>query len=63
MRLEFTDQDFELFWLTMGGQEYVTEDMFVDLCRNGCHINDEDITKEEKRLSDEGKSEIRMKNN
>jgi hypothetical protein len=37
----------------------VTEDAFIDLCRNGRHYNDEDITALERKLAEEGKSEIR----
>lgn len=37
----------------------VTEDSFIDLCRNGRHYNDEDITVLERKLAEEGKSEIR----
>lgn len=61
MKIEFTEQDFEIFWTATMNNQDVTEDAFIDLCRNGRHYNDEDIAMEERRLAEEGKSEIRCK--
>ena len=37
LKLEFTDQDFEIFYnATMQGKD-MTEDAFIDICRNGTH--------------------------
>lgn len=58
MKIEMTEQDFDLFWnATMGGQE-VTEEAFIDLCRNGRHANDHEIANEERKLAMMGISEI-----
>ncbi len=59
MKLEFTEQDYEIFWTATMNNQDVTEDSFIDLCRNGRHYNDEDITVLERKLAEEGKSEIR----
>jgi hypothetical protein len=61
MKIEMTEQDFELFWThTLGGED-VTEEVFIDLCRNGRHANDDEIAKEERKLAEMQLSEIHNK--
>ena len=43
------------------GNTDVTEEAFIDLCRNGRHYNDDEIPLFERKLAEQGESEIYRK--
>lgn len=50
MKVQFTEQDFEVFFQTTMQGKNITEDDFISLCMNGLHSYDVDTVDFEKQL-------------